>query len=78
MSDIYDYMVRSVQVIRADKTLLTSFNRILSTSVGPERVRLLRAELERLEAPTDLQRLAALLENESIAAVFLKEINRAD
>lgn len=76
MSDIYDYLARSVQVIRADQTLKLSFNKILSTSVGKERVELLRAELVRLEAPEDLMKLTALLIDEGIAAVFLKEINR--
>jgi len=76
MSDIYDYLADVVRVIREDSQLKSTFNKILGAGHGDQRVPLLLAELAQISAPDRIVTFVKLLNDDRVADIVLKEINR--
>lgn len=76
MSDIYDYLADVVRVIREDSELRSTFNRILGAGHGDQRVAMLLTELAETGAPEQVMMFVKLLNDDRVADIVLKEINR--
>ena len=76
MSENDELMAEAVLAIKSDKTLKETFNRILFYGSSTQQVRLkkLRDELMKMDAPTEVIDFLKLLGDEKVSQIVMKEL----